>query len=127
MDRNDQSVTTSIADLYKAAANPMRTNVGKIRRESTPFVSSQIAEEEEEDVQSHESEQSHQSRSARSSRSVRSERSVQSADERIRSYVSRRSFRANERMHNIRNDPVVQQQRQPERDVNKCISTHEES
>ena len=120
MDRNDQSVTTSIADLYKAAANPMRTNMGKIRRESTPFVSSQfsqIAEEEEEDVRSHESHESQQSRSARSSHSARSERSAQSADERIRSYVSRRSSRANERMHNIRNDPFVQQQRKQDKTV----------
>jgi hypothetical protein len=113
MDRNDQSVTTSIADLYKAAANPMRTNVGKIKRESTPFVSSQFSQiaEEEEDVRSHESEQS------RSAHSHHSDRSARSADERIHSYVSQRSSRANERAHNIRNDPFVQQQRKQDKTV----------
>ena len=30
----DQSVSTSIADLYKAAANPMRTNFDSVRKSS---------------------------------------------------------------------------------------------
>lgn len=115
-DRNDQSVTTSIAALYKAAANPMRTNVNNIGKSSSPFVSSQTSRIEEGDEEDNCSAYSHQSVASQHS-SARSERSTQSADERIRSYVSRRSRDATTRAEEIRNDPFVKQHRQQEKTV----------
>ena len=118
----EQSVSTSIADLYKAAANPMRTNLESVRKSSRL---QNIDEDDERSVKSNMSRRSsvsHRSnvslpppseKSFGSRQSSLSKKSRQSADDIIHSYVSRRS----RKMNSIHNFPDIQEQKRREKTV----------
>ena len=127
-DRSD--VTPSIAELYKSAANPMRTDFNRVHVNDTPFVSSQKSS-----ARSQRSQASQRSR--RSSRaSSRSERSAgelrwtdkppvlfneslfdQPVEEEdpVKTYVSRRSTASTARVRSIKHHPLIQGERHREK------------
>ena len=106
------SVSTSIRELYREAANPMRTNFDNVETHETPFVSAQrddgsetprfFDQDEEDEGKSQTSSRSSKSQSSKSSRSSR--RSNR------RSYVTRTS-RFSERASKISHHPMIQEDR----------------
>ncbi len=112
-------ISPSIADLYRAAANPMRTNTQNIDVDETPFVSSRNDSVNEEDSLVDDS--SNESRSSASRRSTntrqRNTREPSFVEESnfVKSYVSRRSGAFGQRVDTMRNNPFVQQEREREK------------
>lgn len=115
----DQSVSTSIADLYKAAANPMRTNLENVRKSS----GLQNIDEDEQSIKSNISRRSNVSppptseRSFVSQKSSVSKKSHHSAEEIINSYISRRSRNMERKMEEIHNFPDIQEEKRREKTV----------
>ncbi len=116
----DQSVSTSIADLYKAAANPMRTNFDSVRKSSG--LRNVVEEDDGESIHSNISRRSNVSqppseRSFVSQHSSSSKKSHHSADDIINSYISRRSRKMEKKMEDIHNFPDIQEEKRREKTV----------
>lgn len=120
-------ISPSIADLYRAAANPLRTRTENIHVQETPFVSSSHGSDREEEDASHrsrgESTASHRSNNNEgfpppfvptSNRSYHQEEEEETPNL-VQSYVSRRSRNANSRIHDMRQNPFVQEERRREK------------
>ena len=116
------SVTTSIADLYRVAANPIRTNVNNIHKDEAPFVSSQNNSHQGEDEEprlfeeDERSQQSHRSHSSRAS-SHHSETESQKWKNKTRTYVSRRPSSASHRVRRVQSNPFLGEERQRQKTV----------
>lgn len=116
------SVTTSIADLYRVAANPVRTNVNNIHKDEAPFVSSQNNSQQGEDgeprlfEEDERSQQSHRSHSSRAS-SHHSETESQKWKNKTRTYVSRRPSSASHRARRVQSNPFLGEERQRQKTV----------
>jgi hypothetical protein len=130
-------ISPSIADLYRAAANPLRTRTENIHVQETPFVSSNHGSDRDEEHTYRSRGGSHKSRGG-STASHRSDDGgttrlhqasfappfVQTSDplyqeeetpNLVKSYVSRRSNNVNSRIHTMRENPYVQEERQREK------------
>lgn len=120
----DASVTTSIADLYKVASNPVRTNVENMHKDEAPFISSQNNSQQGEEPCLFDDNDNASVRSG-SSHSSRSSHKSESPSEKFRNeaktYISNRSSKASRRVNNIQNNPFVRQ----ERNRQKTVYLHE--
>jgi len=101
------SVSTSIRELYREAANPLRTNFDNVDTNETPFVSSQ-RDEESETPRFFDHNEEDEEKSQASSRSSKSSRSSRRSNR--RSYATRTS-RASERASRISRHPGIQEDR----------------
>ena len=114
----DASVSTSIADLYKVASNPVRTNVENMHKDEAPFVSSQNnSQQAEEPCLFDDNASVHSHASSRSSHSSKSETPSEKYRNEAKTYISRRSSKASRRVNNIQNNPFVQQERERQKTV----------
>ena len=116
------SVTTSIADLYRVAANPIRTNVANIHKDEAPFVSSQNNSHQDEEEEPRLFDQDNMSRDSRQSNSSRasshqSETESQKWRNRTRTYVSRRPSSASHRAKRVQSHPFVGEERERQKTV----------
>lgn len=133
MDDSRSDVTPSIAELYKSAANPMRTDFNRVHVDDTPFVSSRGSRRSRRSGSqgSQGSQRSRDNRTqasrttVRSSTSPRAEKSPvlfneslfdQPAEEDpVKTYVSRRSTTSSARVRSIKHHPLIQGERQAEK------------
>ena len=120
----EASVTTSIADLYRVAANPIRTNVENIHKDDSPFVSSQNNSRQGDDEEpclfdEADDDDSGFSRNSVSSRasSIQSETASQKWRNRTKTYVSRRPSSASERAKKVQSNPFLGQERERQKTV----------
>lgn len=133
MDDSRSDVTPSIAELYKSAANPLRTDFNRVHVDDTPFVSSRGSRRsrrsgsqrsQRSSSQRSEGSRTHSSRTVRSSTSHRSEKPPvlfneslfdQQEEDPVKTYVSRRSTTASARVRSIKHHPLIQGERQAEK------------
>jgi hypothetical protein len=115
----DASVSTSIADLYKVASNPVRTNVENMHKDEAPFVSSQNNSQHGEPPCLFDDDNAsvHSRTSSRSSHSHKSETPSEKFRSETKTYISNRSSKASRRAQNIQNNPFVQKERERQKTV----------
>ena len=133
MDDSRSDVTPSIAELYKSAANPLRTDFNRVHVDDTPFVSSRGSRRSRQSgSQGSQRSQRSGGRTQASRTTVRSSTSPRTdkppvlfneslfdqpveEEDPVKTYVSRRSTASSARVRSIKHHPLIQGERQAEK------------